>query len=703
MSLQRPFRTGRIVKPGNSSSAPGPAGLVTAGLLLGAAVLCYGLWIPKLGLYGNDLAYLYYYHLLGAWGPGLFASIDRPASALFYAITTGVLGESLWPYHIFLLLLRWLSGVLLVWVLRLVWPERQVETAVAGLLFVVYPGFRQNPIAVEFILHFAVLDLFLLSLGAGLRVARLEQQNREYWRWLVLTAVGAAGLFWAEYFIGLEILRPVLLWIVTRRSGLTGRVQWRRVLLAWLPALAVAAAFVFWRVFIFAFPTYQPVLLENFAANPLAALAGLATAVVRDLHTAVGLAWRQTLDLPDNRTWLPIWLAVIAAGFSLTLAALWFLTRRKPARQKSRTAQTLPAGLLIPTRFAWGARLAGIGIIAMLAGGVPFWVAGIPVTVEFPWDRSTLAFLLGASLLVAGLLAVLPLQAQAVLAAGLVALAGGTHFLNAQEYHQEWRKLQNFAWQLTWRVPGLEPGTLVLFDTIPLNRYSDNDLTALLNWTYAPEHTSRQIPYKSFDLTIRLDEAQAGLPGLEKNLPVEHNHRGLFFKTTTSQSLALDYNPPGCLMLPGPQEAGLPGLSDGLRDALTITNLDQVRAEGSARPPAVLGPEPEHGWCYFYQKASLAIQQGDDQSAAVLGDQARAAGLQAARPVEMLPFIKGYAQIGRWEQAQAWTEQAVLRSAGSQQDMAPTLCALWAQFDPNNGSGGQSAVAAVKRGLGCLP
>src|SRR5512143_3303709 len=110
--------------------------------LLGIVLLSYGLWIPWMGLFGNDLPYLWYYHLLGPWGPGEFASVDRPFSAMFYAASTFLFGERVWLYHVFLLALRWLSAVLLWWLLGLLWPERKQEASIAALLFAVYPGFR---------------------------------------------------------------------------------------------------------------------------------------------------------------------------------------------------------------------------------------------------------------------------------------------------------------------------------------------------------------------------------------------------------------------------------------------------------------------------------------------------------------------------------------------------------------------------------
>jgi hypothetical protein len=342
-------------------------------------------------------------------------------------------------------------------------------------------------------------------------------------------------------------------------------------------------------------------------------------------------------------------------------------------------------------------------MLAMLAGGSIFWLTGIQVSLEFPWDRSALSFMVGACLAVTGLLemALVP-RYRPVVVAGLVALAVGMHFMNAQEYRAEWQKLRDFYWQLTWRAPQLEPGTLLLFDVIPLNRYSDNDMTALLNWTYAPGSHSHQIDYKFFDLNLRMDAQHAGLPGLEKGLPVEVAQRGVLFKSTTSSTLAVTYNPPDCLKILSPEEdALLPQVTGRLASVLPMTTLKQVRASGDpARPPAALGPEPAHGWCYYYQKAELARQQQDYAQAAALADQAFAANLHPAGAAELIPFIQGYALSGNPGQALALSQ-----AASQQAGLAPTLCALWQQISAaaSPASQVQAAARQMRAELNCSP
>ena len=47
----------------------------------------------------------------------------------------------------------------------------------------------------------------------------------------------------------------------------------------------------------------------------------------------------------------------------------------------------------------------GLGVFILLVAGWPFWLTGVPVSLGYPANRATLSFMLGVSLLFAGLLA----------------------------------------------------------------------------------------------------------------------------------------------------------------------------------------------------------------------------------------------------------------------------------------------------------
>ena len=560
--------------------------------LLAVAVLGYGIFIPWFRLYGDDWIYLWNYHLFGAGSFGEFVAGDRPYSAWIYTLATAVFGERYVYYHILLVGLRWSSAVLFWWVLSFFWPGNPLGRAGAALLMLLYPGFKQQPIPLEFILHFAILSLFLASLG----LMALSLRKRAWggifaWPLTALAMLCSASMFSLEYFIGLELARPLLIWAVLKNEQPLEKPQRSlglRVFLAWLPYLVVLAAFLVWRIFIYKFQFYHPILIEQFSANPMGALAGLALRILADLKTVTWDAWRQIFSLPAAGRGLDG--ALIAAGFVLTGL---FLVKLDSASGGDLTLSRLRAKRVVVILLA--------SLFLLLVAGAPFWVAVIPVDVVFPWDRSSLPFILGSSLALAGLVTLVPWpRIQALLLAGLVALSLGCQYQNALVYREEATNAQAFFWQLTWRAPGLQPGTILISDQIPLNRFSDNDLTPILNWTYSPRLEGHAMDYQFFDMGSR---DKGGLPGFKPGLLVSHTSRTMSFEGTTSNLLAAYFGLPGCLHVLTSEDARLPGVTDNLRKVLPLSQLSLIvaAAQPQAVPPSMLSPEPAHSWCYLFE------------------------------------------------------------------------------------------------------
>ena len=71
---------------------------------------------------------------------------------------------------------------------------------------------------------------------------------------------------------------------------------------------------------------------------------------------------------------------------------------------------------------------------------------------------------------------------------------------------------------MAWRMPALEPGTVLLTHELPLSYETDMGLTAPLNWIYAPEYAGGDLPYALLYTRTRLD--RVSLPALEPGQPV---------------------------------------------------------------------------------------------------------------------------------------------------------------------------------------
>ncbi len=648
--------------------------------LLGISLLAYGVFIPWFGLYGDDWVYLHNFHTLGALSFNQFVAVDRPYSGWIYILTTPIFGEQAWPYHVFLLALRWMSAVLLWYTLRLVWPRRTWALAWVAALFLVYPGFQQQPIAVQYILHFSLLDLLLVSLASMLLAAMARPGSRRFWALYAVSVVTSLALFSMEYFAGLELLRPVLLWMALGQAGLDGRARLKRTLMLWSPFIAVLLAFGLWRIFIFQFPTYEPVLLNGLMSSPRATLAALAKRIVSDLLKVNFGAWRLAFGLPGKDGSPAVFGLIVAGAGGLSYALL---------RSLGRTAPEAPAeanGETSRREWPWPLQAMLLGGYAMLIAGLPFWFAMVPLELSFPWDRSTLPFMLGACLLVVGAVdALIRPHFQPVLLAALVAFSAGFQYRNALVYRGEQEALNAYFYQLAWRAPALKPGAIVASDAIPLWRFSDNDLTPVLNWMYAPGERSNRLVYQYFDLSLRLG---TDIREVKPGLPVKHGYRNFSFRGNTSDVLAVFTQPAGCLHVLTAEDGWQPGLPKTVREVLPISNLAVIQANGpAAQLPAAIGSEPVHGWCYYYEKADLARQQGDWQSGAALGDKAQAMGLQAKEALEWLPFIEAYAHSGDWQQARDLSDRA------NEPDTQPGLCAVWQRVSQSTGA--QQAAEAL--------
>ena len=650
-----------------------------------AALLAYGIFIPWFSLYGDDWIYLYAYHLQG---PGFFVDFvapDRPFSAWIYIITTFLFKETFWLYHILLLILRWLSGVILFRVLFEIWPLQREKVFWTSLLFLVFPGFLQQPISIQFILHFAVLDLFLLSLWGMLY--SIKNENK-YWLFTTLSLLAASGMFSLEYFFGLELLRPIILWIALRKRYDTVRGKILRVFQVWLPYLLLMGAFLFWRVFIFNFKHYQPVLLNELVQNPSETLKTLFLTIINHLRLAVYGAWRQIFQMPTVSEIPLIFFLIVAAALVLSL---WYAK----TRYKSQSIQGPDDGGSFKS---WFSEALLIGGISLIIGGIPIWIVGLPLSLSFPWDRSILPFMLGSSLLlIAGVFGLLQTRFQRILLALIFAFSIGFHFRNALVYIGEAQTLKSFFWQLSWRVPDLRNGTIVLSDKIPLFRFSDNGLTPILNWTYAPSLKSTEIPYKLFELTGRLEE---GMPLLEKGVKVSHPYRGVRFSGNTSNSLVVYYAPPSCLRLLDSEDAAIPGLPENIMKALNMTNLDQVITDSSiqAEPPEAIGPEPDHEWCYYFERSDLAKQQQNWVKITELWYSAVENNFSPEDPTELFPFIEAFVHLGDLD-----TAMDLSRTALEKGEYSNAFCELWSSLTSEQEFSEQDLekISPMRDQLGC--
>lgn len=591
--------------------------------------ISYAIGIDQLSFYGDDWIYIYNYHIAGAQSFPLFTRTDRPHSAWIYILTSALFGESALAYHILMLALRWLSAFLFWRVLADAFGRKNAVYA-AVFLFAVYPGFQQQPIAVEFIMHFTSLVLVLLSIRL-MQITYFLSSRKRIALLILSLASGMLAIFTCEYFIGLELARPLFLYftIQTHCPEKKSLKPTKKMLSFYIPYLFIVIFYFIWRIFIFSFTTYAPKLLYALQENFLNGIRLLVEKIVKDLITVLVSAYRMVFTRPANVS------TAFAAAILLLAAGSVFCFMRAKRNIDNKNISSTPGFNMLLT-----------GCALLLFSGIPYWGTFLDISTEFPWDRSTLSFSPGAAVLIAALLeaAFKPLS-FCIATAIITAFCTLFQVQNTQEYIIESKKMNDYFWQLAWRMPQLDKGTILVSEDIPLDRTSDNDLTPIVNWQYAPENRGLQYDYKYFDLHLR-ESTYYAEPG--KSVEVDHIYRSHSFLSSTEKTLVIYYKKSGCLQVLDSSNNNYPDLPESLRRIASISDIDliQLSPENHAVPPAAIGPEPEHDYCYYFQKTTLAQQNGKNDEAYELAAEALRSGLHPVFAPDLAPVVLAFLEAG---------------------------------------------------------
>jgi hypothetical protein len=120
-----------------------------------------------------------------------------------------------------------------------------------------------------------------------------------------------------------------------------------------------------------------------------------------------------------------------------------------------------------------------------------------------------------------------------------------------------------------------------------------------------------------------------------------------------------------------------------MRFSANLSDLSLIVNEPRAQMPTVYGPEPEHDFCYYFQKADLARQFKDWDLVVKYGESALSLSDHPFEPAEQFVFIEGYAHVGAWERA---VDVSVGAYGVSQDIMGRMLCRLWRRIGAETAS-----------------
>jgi hypothetical protein len=307
-------------------------------------------------------------------------------------------------------------------------------------------------------------------------------------------------------------------------------------------------------------------------------------------------------------------------------------------------------------------------------GSMPAWIADREITLSFYSSRFALGSMLGASLFFVGLLEwITPRNfVKVTLVSILVALSTNYHIRTIDLYRVSWEWQKQFYWQLTWRAPFIEPNTPLISDNEVL-LYAGGYATAMgMNLAYSEGTQPANLSYWFFALDDRLE---GQINRFRNRKALQGKLRNLRFSGESSNSLIINYDGRRCLHVLADERAENVLLPASLQQALPVSNLSRIHTETEKSPPnpTIFGPEPDHTWCYYYEKAELARQIEDWEQIAYLSDEAMRAGYFPYDPVEWFVFIEGYGLSGQLKKATSISQDVY----DIRNEYGPPLCELW--------------------------
>lgn len=629
-------------------------------LLFGLAFLAYGLMIPFLGFYSDDWTFLWITQRFGVSALMFHYLTNRPFLWFLTAPLMSLLGDTAWHYDAIYIFLRTTCALALCWLIKLVWPQNKSLGVITTLIFLLYPGYIVWPEAMLSSRHLILVQNLLFSLAFSILSIK-QVEHRRIWMLLAL-ALGMLNQILSDYFLFLEFMRPIFLWIVLTGSNIPVKEKIKNILFYCGPFWIVFSLVMYWRLF--CFPNleswYQISFFSNLQQAPLSFILGRLVQIIKDLWVMLGPGMVGLFGLPDiNSEGRPVLLMFIAgaaaAGSIWLFRHHFFPGEEKPDRRVNFSATI-------------------IGLLMMIFAGPIFWVVGLPLSITFSGTRFMLPFLVGASLLLAGLLSLLPKRWIIVAVLSIWAgIAVAANVRTANNYRIDWSIQRRLFTQLTLRIPDLAPGTMLASEELPNILPSSTYLSAYTNWVYDQE--SHGFPNAEYFFVYIAHETEHVTAD---NILTTHDILNAYpFRGSSSQILGLTYIN-DCLVVLDPQIDGMdPYLPLNMQELSTLSRPDLILPEYVIIPPELTFTQNEvlvHPWCRSFLAADLAGQFGQWDTVAQIADSDLGTfPMDASMGRFYTVFIEGYANTGRVVEAVELTSQIIAANP----ETNAMMCSLW--------------------------
>jgi hypothetical protein len=609
-----------------------------APLVLGwIALAAYGIFIPRVGFYGEDWSYIWLLYGPGDISP--FFENNREALSFVYSFLARFLGQAPWQWQIAALITRWLSALAVYLTLLNIWPSRSRRALWVGIIFLVYPAFYLQANSVTFMVVHLVLALTFFSFR--LTIQAQQQTLNRYLAHTIALLLSLTNLLLMEYFYLLELIRLPLIYCSLEQID-DRKVRIIKALKAYIPYLIVFITVSIWRVINQQTITgqYRITLVDMLLENPQGTLAVMLPRIFGDIWQSTFGSWWQVIILPERANLVSVlanlhWVVVSVAFLLL----VWQFIR---VRDQS-------------TRIVlWRNPLIWMGMTGLVLGGVVVWLPGLQPSKDYSTSRLYLPFMAGSAFLLIGLIESVQINQvwKSIFFAAAVSLAIGTQFTFQSYFMQDWTRQREFFWQLAWRMPDLPAGTTIIADRLPSRHGEENSQSAALNLIYSEAPVPGRVDYYIYFIPERIEFADVLFEtGVTLNIP----HRIGNFTGTSDQVIGLHLDERNCIRTFHPvldgSKSELPPFFRRLARK-TTTSVIPLSSNQRVLPEVIFGREPEHDWCYLFQQADIARQSGKWAVAVEYADRILSMDEMITDQGKYALFVEAYARTGRWDRVE---------------------------------------------------
>jgi len=609
-------------------------------LMLFVSAVIYLPFISQFGYYNDDWYSMYAARVAGSQVFHEIYGLDRPGRAYVMIPLYKLFQGNPLYYNILAYLFRVLGALCLLWLLRLIWRERKLETYLIAFLFLIYPGFLSMPNGIDFQSHLIALCLVFLSIGMSILAMRSQRMITRVLLWIGAALTGWAYLSQMEYYLGFEAARIFLIALLVWRDSPGWKTTVLKTIYAWLPYFPISVFYLVWRIFFFSserVATDVDLQLSALGDAPLATLYDWTGHFIQSLFNVIFLAW----GVPMYQLAFPLGASASIRGITLgVVVALVSLVFLYLLKRTSSDDEASP--------HSWRHEMFWVGILWVVAGLIIIVLANRVVI--FPaYSRYGMVSAAGAIMaLIAVISFISEKRIQIMIVGILIFSAVFTHYANGLQHGQVSQNMRTFWWQVSWRVPQFVKGATVIANYPNSDNREDSFIWGPANHIYYPYQIKEGRVNAGISAILLNHDAVVKI--LTKAEPL---YRKRIIVTTVRNYrhfvILTQPTPGSCVHVIDGQA---PEYSSNELDAVLLTGshseIGQIALNEEFRTPPqfLFGSEPVHTWCYYYEKAAYERQLGNWDAVLNVGAEAFAQGLAPLDAIEWMPFLQAYAQTG---------------------------------------------------------